>query len=133
MVDLTERAAAAIRKLGWDGVYLKRFDTFTGKEAICVRPVQATVEASYMDGTREMLVPYQIIVRRRSEAEAMRACCDIAEDLEGLYIPSANGSYEFVCGLVYADPAELRLENETNFYAWACTMAARITVKGGME
>ena len=127
MVDLVEVAKRRIEQLGYTGVYLKRFDSFTGKEAICVRPVQPTVLSTYMDGTQEVMQPYQVIVRRRSEAEAMTVCCDIAEKMDAEVLHSENGSYDFNYPTVYVNPAELQLEEE-NFYAWVVTMAAHITV-----
>ena len=126
MIDeLLRNVLAAVRSYGYEDAYVKRFDVFTGREAVCIRPVQPSVLNVYMDGTRTVRQTYQVIVRRRSEEEAMRACCDIAERLEAERLDSATGRYRFAGGAVAGDPAELELD-EANMYAWACTMAAII-------
>ncbi|MCH4184015.1 MAG: minor capsid protein [Eggerthellaceae bacterium] len=126
MIDLLENVKDRVRGFGYKDAYLKRFDSFTGREAICISPEQASLIQVYMDGRRELMQPYQIIVRRRSQQEAKQIVCDIATKLEHEVFPSHNGSYEFDGGYVYTDPSELELE-ETGFYAYVVVMAAQIT------
>lgn len=128
MIDLHERAKAYLEAKGYDGVSLKRLDQFTGKEGIVVQLVPASLVESYYDGTQVFDQPYRVTVRRRSEAEAMQVCSDIAETLEGATLESANGSYapaDTQGQQIYTAPQELALE-EANYYAWYVQMHARI-------
>ena len=128
MIDLHERVKTYLESKGFTGVSLKRLDSFTGKEGIVIRAMPKTLVESYYDGVRVYDQPYQIIVRRRSEAEAMETCASIADALEGVILQSANGSFvpHGSSGQqVYTAPQELALE-EANFYAWHVRMTARI-------
>ena len=128
MLDLFEIARDHV-KAWYPQTYLKRFDTATGKEGVYIRPIQGTTVKSYMDGSREVNQPYQIIVRNRSELKAMQACEDIAIRLERTRLNSKNGSYTFLNSFVYAEPQELQLD-EKNLFAWVVVMAAYIEIEG---
>lgn len=123
--DVAKVARDRLEAAGYRDAFVKRFDSFTGREAICVRQMQPTVTERYMDGTQEMEQPYEVIVRRRSAADARETCCAIAELLEDASLPSENGSYRFTSGRVYLEPQELELD-ESGFFAWSVVMAATI-------
>lgn len=128
MIDLHERAKAYLEDEGFEGISLKRLDEFTGKEGTVIRSMPGTVIEEYYDGTLIVDQPYQVIVRRRSEADAMQECSDIAEALEGVTLASADQSYVPYGSdgqRVYTAPQELALD-EANFYAWHVRMTARI-------
>lgn len=128
MIDLHERAKAYLEAKGFTGISLKRLDSFTGKEGIVIRAMPKTLVESYYDGTAVYDQPYQIIVRRRSEAEAMETCSSIAETLEGVILASARNEYQphgTDGQKVYTAPQEMALD-EADFYAWHVRMTARI-------
>ncbi len=128
MIDLFEIARDRVREW-YPRTFLKRFDVQTGKDGVCIRPVQGTTVKQYFDGSREITQPYQVIVRDRSELKAMQVCQDIADRLMRERLESANGSYTFLAPMVYAEPQELQLD-EKNLYAWVVTMAAHIQTNG---
>ena len=128
MIDLHERVKAYLEAKGFENVSLKRLDSFTGKEGIVVQLLPATVVETYYDGTQVLDQPYRVTVRRRSEAEAMQTCSDIAEALEHVILASARNEYAphgTEGQQVYTAPQELALE-EKSFYAWHVQMRARI-------
>lgn len=123
-VDVTEAMRKVLEDEGYT-VSLKRFDTFTGKEGIILRRVLPTRATKYMDTTRSYNFIVHVIVRRRSEAQAMDECCAIADLLEDCPIPSLNGSYTWTATDVYTEPEEMVLDEE-NFYAWNTRIDVRI-------
>ena len=123
--DVFKVARDALAAMGYADAHAKRLDAFTGREAVVVRPMQPTVTEHYMDGTQEVVQPYEVVVRRRSSAAAREDCCRIAGLLEDAALPSSDGSYRFTSGYVYLEPQELQLD-ETQFYAWSVVMAAVI-------
>lgn len=125
MMDLIDRYSEALAEHGYPNIK-KRFDTLAGREGICIRPLPSTVTQSYYDGTREVDAPFEVIVRRRSEEAAMAECCDIEELLDGMAVPSANGSYRIAGCSVYTASQEMRLD-EANYYAWHVRLMAQIT------
>lgn len=125
MVDLIDRYSTALAANGHPNIK-KRFDTLAGKEGVCIRPLPATIKQMYYDGTKEMDYPFQVIVRRRSEEAAMAECCEIEELLDGMTVPSANGSYRIAGCNVYTASQEMKLD-EANYYAWHVRFIAEIT------
>ena len=124
MSDLLTQVKAKVESFGYE-VSLKRFDTMTGKEGIYLSPVQPTVVEAYMDGSEELLQPYQFVVRNRESQQAADICADIAAQLENESIESLDGSYRWICGDIYEYPQELDFETE-GFYVWVCQMQAHI-------
>ena len=49
MTDLLEVAKSYLEGLGYQGVWLKRLDEFTGSEGIVLRRMPETVTDRYMD------------------------------------------------------------------------------------
>ena len=125
MIDLCERAKDYLEAKGFKGVYIKRLDEFTGKEAIVIRPLSLTAIDEYYDRSSSDEYVYQITVRRRSEYEAMNICSEVAKALDGAYLPSENDSYLFIDQETYTEPQEQELE-EANFYAWQVRMVAKL-------
>lgn len=125
MIDLVDRARDFLADHGYEA-HVKRLDAFTGKEGIVLRRVPSTVTGRYFDGGEAVSYIYQVVVRRRSEREAMEQCCDIAELLKGAWLESGNGSYAFVGQEVYTEPQELKLD-EANYYAWEVRIEASIS------
>lgn len=125
MIDLVDRARDFLAAKGYEA-HVKRLDSFTGKEGIVLRRVPSTVTGRYFDGTESVSCIYQVIVRRRSERQAMEECCDIAALLKDAWLGSGNGSYAFVGQEVYTEPQELALD-EAGFFAWEVRLEASIT------
>lgn len=105
--------------------HVKRLDSFTGKEGICIRQISMIPTCSYYDGEREYSLIYQIIVRRRSEEAARNVCAEIFELLLDADLSSENGSYRFYRNEVYTPPQELSL-SENLFYAWETRFVATV-------
>jgi len=126
-VDLVDRVRDALLLNGHADAHVKRLDSFTGKEGICIRRLPSTTVNRYIDRSRTAEYVYQVVVRRRSERAAMDECCDIADLLDGMRVESGNGSYRFSSQEVYTEPQELELD-EANFYAWHVRMVASIEI-----
>lgn len=126
MIDLVEGVKALLVENGFDA-HVKRLDAFTGKEGVCVRRLPSSAAAKYMNRKRCVGYLYQVVVRRRSEREAMEECEDIARILESARVESANGSYGFTSQEVYTEPQELEID-EAGFYAWHVRMIASIEI-----
>jgi hypothetical protein len=124
-IDIVDVCATYLQEHGFTDALKRRLDSTTGREAIIVRRLPTLSEATYMDGSQTLGYLYQIIVRRKSEEDAMTTCSDIAELLSDAYLPSANGSYVFTSQEIYTYPQELRLE-EQGFYAWETRIHATI-------
>lgn len=125
MIDLVDRAKEFLAEKGYEA-HVKRLDQFTGKEGIVLRRVGGAVTGRYFDGGESVSCIYQVVVRRRSEREAMEQCCDIAELLKDAWLESENGSYSLVGQEAYTEPQELALD-EAGFYAWEARIEASIS------
>lgn len=126
MIDLIDRAKDLLAERGYDA-HAKRLDSFTGKEGVVLRRVPSTVTERYLDRSESVSYLYQVVVRRRSERQAMEECCEIAELLADAWLDSGNGSYSFVGQEAYTQPQELALD-EAGFYAWQARIEARIEI-----
>ncbi|MEY8460139.1 hypothetical protein AALA69_03295 [Eggerthellaceae bacterium 24-137] len=126
--DLIDRARDHLRANGLPDACAKRLDSFTGKEGTVVRLLSEKTEFVDYAGEEERSVLYQVVARRRSEADAEEACRLAARVLDGAYIPSANGSYRFEWQEVASHANEIELD-ESLFYAWEVRVRAYITIK----
>lgn len=117
--NLLESAKAALAAKGI-GASAKRLDEFTGKEGDVLRQMAVVTSESYYDGTRLVTAMFEAISRRRSPAEAMTACYDIADALDGAWLPGLKGMEQTDGIDIEVLPQEIRLE-EAGFYAWGCT------------
>lgn len=104
---------------------VKRLDSFTGKEGVCIRRVPSATVDRYYDGRRTIAAIYQVVVRSRSERTAMETADRIAELMDGAYIPSNGGKYQFINQEVYTEPEELDTE-EPGFFAYQLMLRAEI-------
>lgn len=129
MIDLVDNVRDFLKDAGYENVTTKRLDETTGREGVVVRRVPYTVSERYYTRTKAINYTYQVIVRQRSEFKAMQMCEEIAQVLEDAYIPSENGSYEFVGQETYTEPQELDL-GESGFFVWEVRITAQIYVKG---
>ena len=103
----------------------KRLDQFTGREGNLVRLMPATVTSRNFDRTRNVRQPFQVLIVRESEREAMEACERVAEILYDTAIVSFNGSYIAVNTELYNGPSEMELD-ERNLYVWQVRFIAEI-------
>ena len=122
--DMLDVVGAVLEGAGYDPSF-KRLDEFTGTEGLVVRQLIPTVLSTDMCGTQDVLAPYVVLARSRSEVKAMETCWDVAELLGGSTLESADGSYRFTASVVQSEPAAVALE-EDNVYGWAVTMAVRM-------
>ena len=130
MIDLFEGVRDYLKDLGFGDVGVSRLDEAKGREGVVVLPMPRSVAQVYMDMSEEWVQPYQVVVRRRSEAQAMVECSDIADALEHVTIRSRNGSFRPADSQgqqIYTAPQELQLDEE-GFYAWHVRMSARIEI-----
>lgn len=121
-IDLIDRVVDVLKEYGIQSI-TKRFDSLVGKSGVCVRRYPSTIIARQFDMTREISWVYEVIVRDRSEEQAMNLCLEIEELLDDRRIPSSNGSYLMVSNEVYTASQELALD-EANFYAWHVRLQA---------
>lgn len=122
--DMLDVVGAALEAAGYDPCF-KRLDEFTGPEGVVVRQMIPTVLSTDMCGTKDVLAPYVVLVRSRSELNAMETCWGIAELLGAADLPSRDGSYRFTASVVQSEPASVALE-EDDIHGWAVTMAVRM-------
>lgn len=113
--DLVDRIVGYLADGGYK-VSKKRFDQFTGKEGTYISLMPATITHRNFDRTRSIDQPFEIVVKRESEREAMEECEAIAYYLDDVIIPSANGSYQMVTTSIYTGPEEIDLQ-DSGFYA----------------
>lgn len=125
MTDLLEVAKSYLEGLGYQGVWLKRLDEFTGPEGIVLRRMPETVTDRYMDRSQASDMVWQAIVVRRSEREAMETCEDLARVLRFAPLDSKNGSYMLVENDVYTQPQEMVADDE-GFFAWQVQFTAHV-------
>lgn len=134
MIDVTDRVADYLSSQGFD-VSLKRLDLTTGKEGVVVIHQPETVAEEYYDGERSLECPYAVVSRRRSQADAMAECNAVVEALEGVELPSANGSYAPDGGegqRVEERPRELGIDDK-QLYAWQARMTCRVAQGGSFR
>lgn len=125
VIDIPDVVASILRSDGYD-VSVKRLDATRNTEGVVIRRIPATVTDRYLDRDKVIEYIYQVIVRNRSEEEAMEQCCMIAESLDGKSITSENGSFVMIgCQEVYTEPQELALD-ELGFFAWETRISAQI-------
>lgn len=127
MVDVPEQAVAYIKEHGYDDVYLRRLDSMTGREGIVVRRLPSTVQGRSYSGARTLHYLYQVIVRRRSEREAIEQAEELANLLDLAPLQSANGSFALVQQEIYTPAQELTL-SESGFYAYEFRVRAEILI-----
>lgn len=122
-------AEAAKAKLAASGIEAsaKRLDAFTGKEGDVLRQLPTVTASTYYDGSRDVTALLQVVSRRRSQAEAMAACYDAMEALDGAWLPDLKGMEQTDGISTEVLPQEFRLE-EAGFYAWACTLGLPATM-----
>ena len=125
MVDLPEQAVAFLKAHGYKDVYLKRLDSMTGREGIIIRRLPSTVQGRSYSGARTLHYLYQVIVRSRSEREALEKAEDLANLLDLAPLQSKNGSFAMVQQEIYTPPQELTL-SESGFYATEFRVRAEI-------
>lgn len=123
-LDLVDCIVSYLAEEGFR-VSKKRFDAFTGKEGSYIYLMPATTAIRYMDGRKDIDQPYTVVVKRRSEQEAMEECQDIEQALDMAVIDSKNGSYRMVVNTVYVGSQEVDLD-DANFYAWQASFIAEI-------
>ncbi len=126
--DLIDRVRDYLRANGLPDASTKRLDSFTGKEGAVVRLLSEKTEFVDYAGEEERSVLYQVVVRRRSEADAEEGCRLAAQVLDGAEMPSGNGSYAFDDQEVASHANEMELD-ESLFYAWEVRVRATITVQ----
>ena len=124
VVDVCESMKQILDAAGYTAS-LKRLDSFTGKEGIVLRRVLPQRTERYFDNGRSYDFIVHVVVRRRSEAQAMYECSDIAELLTDCPVESLNGSYTWTGTDIYTEPEEMALD-EDNFYAWNTRVNVRI-------
>ena len=125
MIDLLEVAKSYLEGLGYEGVWLKRLDEFTGHEGIVLRRMPETVTDRYMDRSFASDYVWQAIVVRRSEREAIETCEELARALRFAPLDSINGSYRLVENDVYTAPQEMAADEE-GFFSWQVQFTAHI-------
>lgn len=128
MIDLLDAAEARIREAGHGTTYFRRLDSSAKREGIVIRRLPATVTGRYFDGRKDVRYYFQVIVKRRSEEQAMEECEAIADLLEAADLSSASGSYAITSCVVDSEPQELEL-NEANMHAWKTVLMASITTR----
>lgn len=126
MIDLVDVAEKRIEEAGYGDTYFRRLDSAAKREGIVIRRLPATVTGRYYDGRKDVRYYVQIIIKRRSEEQAMDECEAIANLLEHSDLSSDNGSYTITSCIVDSEPQELEL-NEANMHAWKTVLAASIT------
>ena len=124
--DLIDRARDYLRSHGIPDATAKRLDSFTGKEGVVIRLLSEKTEFVDYAGEEERSVLYQVVVRRRSEAEDV--CRLAAEMLDGAELPSESGAYTFIDQEVASHANEIELD-ESLFYAWEVRIRANITIQ----
>lgn len=129
MIDLVDNVRNALVDLGYDAT-TRRFDGTTEREGVYVRRWPSTITRRYYSRSKCVSYVYQVIVRRLDERRAMAECEEIAELLEGLAVPSANGSYDFNGQQIYTLPQEMELDS-ASFHAWQALISADITIRKG--
>lgn len=123
-LDLVDRIVDYLKEEGFP-CSKKRFDSFTGKQGTYLYLKPATASIRYMSGQKDIDQPYAVVVKRRSEQEAMEICQEIEDCLDMAIIDSANGSYRMVANSVYVGSQEIDLLDE-GFYAWEVSFIAEI-------
>lgn len=116
--------------LGREGIEAsaKRLDAFTGKEGDVLRRLSTVIAAVYYDGSRDVTALVQAVCRRRSAADAMGACYDVSEALDGAWLPGLKGMEQTDGISIEVMPQEFNLD-EAGFYAWACTLGVPATIE----
>lgn len=125
MNDLVEVVRDAVRALGYSDVSLQRFSVVTASEGVYVRERPASVVTTYMDGTRELSCPIDVMVRSASERAARARSAEIADVLQVADLTSRNGSYELSSHVVSGLPQEIEVD-KGGYYTWAVTVTATI-------
>lgn len=111
-------------KVGFIAKYecLRVYPTFGGKDV-----------NEWMDGSREVELPYQIAIKNKHSGRASELLWLIYEKLtdRNLEIPSKNNSYEFV-GLEVATPSLNDVDKE-GWYIYLLDFTATIIIENKME
>ena len=125
-IDLVYRARDYLRTRGIS-CYTKRLDSFVGKEGNVLRPVEFIITEEYYNGEYEGEYIFQAFCRSRSEEEAATQAGEIADELEGVVLTTANGSFIMDSGgiEIYAEPQELVLD-EADMYCWEARFLAHV-------
>ena len=127
-VDLADVLAARLREAGYPDAATRRLEEAKGG-GIVVRRAPSTTLARHYDGSRSVASILQVFVVRRSEAQAIEECQDIADSAPHLDLASGNGSYTITSVDVYDEPAE-QLGMTGYPFVWRVQFRAIITLKG---
>lgn len=125
MIDVTKSAKVLLKSKGIEAG-VRRLDSLEKKEGVIIRPLPYTTTGTHFDRTREISYLFQVVVKRRSELQAIGEISDIEGMLDGAYLSSLNGSYEGGACEVYTDPQELEL-NESGFSVYEVRFRVLIT------
>lgn len=123
--DLIDRIQDYLAAGGFK-VSKKPFDAFTGIEGAYMFLMPATQLSRNFDRTRNMAQPFQIVVKRIDEQEALETCQEIEEYLDDAFIPSENGSYRMVNTEVYTPTQLIDLQDSKIPYAYMVRMVSEI-------
>lgn len=127
MLDVIDVAKEQLESKGYEGLSLKRLDRV--KEGIILRRIPGAVTDRYMDDSESSNYLFQVLVKREDERRAIDECEAIADYFRKAFLPSQNGSYEFVSCDVYTEPQELDL-SDGGYYIWQTRIRVLIHRKG---
>lgn len=90
-----------------------------------------TVDKEYMDGTREVSLPFEIAVKCKSNQKASDALWLINGDLSSFDIdlPSTDDSYIFMS--LSADKPGINGKDEQGYFIYSMQVTARLEIQGG--
>ena len=126
-VDICERARDALVAAGAGKVLVRRLDGLSGREGVVVRPMPGTVVSSYYDGSRDVVLRFQVVVKRRSPVEAMDWCDAAVAAILGADLSSANGSYDLAGPAWVEEDAQEVALGDDEMHVWAVRFGAAAT------
>lgn len=125
MFDLVDSIQDFLLEGGFE-VSKKPFDAFTGIEGSYMLLMPGTVLFRDFDRSKHISQPFQIVVKRIDELQAIEECQAIEDYLDDTVIPSLNGSYRMVKTEVYTTTQKIDLQDEKIPYAYMVRMVSEI-------
>lgn len=126
-VDFQINLLKFINNIGLD--VTARLDYFNEHEDIVVNPVNGgQVVEVYMDGTKEIHLPFEIACKSLSNEKANNIIWSISTALNpfDLEIPSQNNSYQFI-SLEVGKPA-INGRDEQGFFIYTLNITAKLEI-----
>ena len=90
-----------------------------------------TVDKEYMDGTREVSLPFEIAIKSKSNKKASDTLWFISGDLSSLDIdlPSTDNSYAFLS--VTVGKPGINGKDEQGYFVYSMQVTAKLEITGG--